>query len=55
MVTLPLFEQDEDTGLPIENDPGAPAAPINDWILPMMVLGLVFMFYYYKKLHKQNI
>ena len=54
MLTLPVFAQDEDDpGFPVE-DPGSPAASIDSWILPMMLLGLVFMFYYYKKQHKQS-
>jgi hypothetical protein len=39
-----------DPGFPSEEDPGQqPAAPIDDWILPMMLLGVGIVFFYLKK------
>ena len=36
-----------------ENDPGFPGGdpglPIDDWIAPMFVLGIVLVYYYYRK------
>lgn len=43
--------QNEDPGFPGE-DPGTPAAPIDDWVLPMLGIGLLLMGYYFKK-HKK--
>ena len=40
----------DDPGFPMNNDPGQqPAAPIDDWILPMMLLGVGIVFFYLKK------
>ncbi len=52
LISTSIFAQDTDPGLPIVTDPGSPAAPINDWIFPMMVLGVVFLFFYCKKQQK---
>jgi hypothetical protein len=30
-----------------------PAAPIDDWIVPMFIIGIVFMFFYFRKQQKQ--
>jgi hypothetical protein len=39
-----------DPDFPFEGDPGdEPAAPIDQWIIPMVVLALVIMYYYNKK------
>ena len=39
-----------DPGFPFEEDPGEdPAAPIDDWILPMAIIGIVVMYYFVKK------
>ena len=39
-----------DPGFPSEEDPGQqPAAPIDDWILPMAIIGIVVMYYFIKK------
>lgn len=33
------------------NDPGAePPAPINDWLIPMAIVGVVLIFYFFKKM-----
>lgn len=40
--------QDEDPGFPTE-DPGAPTAPIDDWVLPMFIIGLLLVYYFYRK------
>ena len=52
LVTIPVFAINEDPGLPIEGDPGTPVNPVNDWILPIMALGLVFVFFYFRKQQK---
>ena len=40
----------DDPGFPMNNDPGQqPAAPIDDWILPMAIIGIVVMYYFIKK------
>ena len=33
-------------------DPGTPATPIDDWLLPMFIIGVLIVFYYYKKHEK---
>lgn len=39
-----------DPDFPFEGDPGdEPAAPIDDWIFPMALLGIAMMVYYTKK------
>jgi hypothetical protein len=44
-----------DPGFPSEEDPGQqPAAPIDDWILPMMLLGVGIVFFYLKKRQPAN-
>jgi hypothetical protein len=53
LLTIPVFAIDEDPGLPIEGDPGTPA-PINDWIFPMMMIGILFVFYYFRKQQKEQ-
>ena len=30
-------------------DNPAPAAPIDNWVMPMLLLGILLMFYFYKK------
>lgn len=51
LLSTTLFAQDP--GFPIENDPGsAPAAPIDLWVLPVIVLLISYMFVYYRKQHK---
>lgn len=47
--SLVIFAQD-DPGLPIDSDPGAPAAPIDDWVPFMIVVGIVLMSYYVRKM-----
>jgi hypothetical protein len=40
----------DDPDFPFEGDPGdEPAAPIDDWIFPMVLLGIVMIVYYSKK------
>lgn len=49
LVSIAAMAQ-QDPGFPFEEDPGSdPAAPIDDWILPMAVLGIAVMFYYIKR------
>lgn len=42
----------DDPGFPGNGDPGAPAAPINDWIAPMFVVGLLLAAFIYRRLSK---
>ena len=43
-----LVAQDEDPGFPAE-DPGTPAAPIDNWLMPMFVVGVVLVYYIYRR------
>jgi hypothetical protein len=45
------FAIDDDPGFPMNNDPGQqPVAPIDDYIIPAMVLILLYGFYkHYKR------
>ena len=45
-----MAQQDPGPGFPFEDnsDPGQ-EAPIDDWILPMVVLGIAVMYYFIKK------
>ncbi|EAZ95079.1 hypothetical protein FBBAL38_08829 [Flavobacteria bacterium BAL38] len=52
LVSTPLLAQDPD--FPIDNDPGnAPAAPIDDWVLPMFILTLLLVYFMHRK-HNLN-
>ena len=44
-----LVAQDEDPGFPIEGNPGEPAAPIDQWVFPMFVVGVVLVYYIYRR------
>ncbi|MCR9181681.1 MAG: hypothetical protein NXH73_02040 [Flavobacteriaceae bacterium] len=49
MASQPLYSQiifDDDV------DDSTPAAPIDHWIIPMIVIGLLLIFYYFKKSQK---
>lgn len=47
---LSLVVNAQDPGFPGgDDDPGTPAAPIDDWIFPMVLLGIAMMVYYTKK------
>ena len=48
LLSFAAMAQDEDPGFPAE-DPGTPTAPIDSWILPMFVVGIIMMYYFYKK------
>jgi hypothetical protein len=40
----------QDPGFPFEGDPGEdPAAPIDDYIIPMAILGIALMYYFINK------
>ena len=39
----------DDPDFPFEEDPGDPPAPIDDWILPMAIIGIAVMYYFIKK------
>ncbi|CAN1512976.1 hypothetical protein MCEGE10_00851 [Flavobacteriaceae bacterium] len=45
-------QNSEHPGFPGE-DPGAPSYPIDDWIVPMFILGVFLLFYNYKKYQKR--
>ena len=38
-----------DPGFPGNSDPGSPVAPINDWVIPMLVIGVGLMFIIYRR------
>lgn len=47
---LSLVVNAQDPGFPGgDDDPGTPAAPIDEWIFPMVLLGIAMMVYYTKK------
>lgn len=48
LCSFTLVAQDKDPGFPAE-DPGEPAAPIDQWVFPMFVLGLVLVYWYTRK------
>lgn len=40
----------QDPGFPEDGgDPGPPAAPIDNWLIPMFFLGSLLVYYLYKK------
>ena len=51
LITYKTYAQDP--GFPGNGaEPGAPAAPINDWIAPMFVVGLLLAAFIYRRLRK---
>jgi len=52
LITNSAFAQDPDPGFP-GSDPGAPVSPIDDWVIPMVLVGIGLMFMAYKKQLKQ--
>jgi hypothetical protein len=50
LMSIAAMAQDENPGFPFEDnsDPGQ-EAPIDDWILPMAVLGIAVMYYFIQK------
>lgn len=54
VVALPVLAQDP--GFPFENDPGndPAAAPIDQWILPAVVVITLLMVLYFRKQHKHQ-
>ena len=32
-----------------------PAAPIDDWIVPMFIIGIILLFYYFKEYKKKEV
>jgi hypothetical protein len=53
LVSTTVFAVDTDPGFP-GTDPGQPAAPINDWIVPMILTCLTFGFFIYIKQFKKD-
>ena len=48
LITYKTYAQDP--GFPGNGvEPGAPAAPINDWITPMLIIGVMHMYILYRK------
>jgi hypothetical protein len=45
---------DDDPGFP-GNDPGAPVAAIDSWVLQALLIGLVLSFLFFKKYKKKVI
>ena len=57
VVALPVLAQDQsDPGFPFENDPGndPAAAPIDQWILPAVVVISILMFLYLRRQQQQK-
>ena len=50
---LSLVVNAQDPGFPGDNDPGAPAAPIDGWIFPMFLLGVLFTYFISKDIMLQ--
>ena len=49
LVSIAAMAQ-QDPGFPFEEDPGEdPAAPIDQWILPMVIIGIAVMYYFIQK------
>lgn len=48
LASQPLYSQP----LFVDGVDDTPAAPIDDWIIPMIVIGVLLIFYYYKKSQK---
>jgi hypothetical protein len=51
LMSFAAMAQDfDDPDFPFGGDPGEdPAAPIDDWILPMAIIGIAVMYYFIKK------
>lgn len=45
LCSFTLVAQEDDPGFPTE-DPGTPAAPIDEWLIPMGFLALLLLYYY---------
>jgi hypothetical protein len=45
----PEFEDGDD----VVDVPAAPGTPIDDWIVPMFIIGIILLFYYFKE-YKKN-
>jgi hypothetical protein len=53
---LSLVVNAQDPGFPGgDDDPGTPAAPIDDWIVPMFIIGIILLFYYFKEYKKKEV
>ena len=55
LITNSVFAQNFDPGFPGfpgNDDPGLPVAPINDWVIPVLIIGIGFAFMVYRKMLK---
>lgn len=52
LITNKTFALDEDPGFPGNGDPGTPAAPIDNWIIPMFLIGVGLMLIIYRRKQK---
>jgi hypothetical protein len=53
LITSNAFAQDPGfPGFPGNDDPGLPVAPINDWVIPVLIIGIGFAFMVYRKMLK---
>lgn len=50
-ITSSAVRAQQDPGFPTEGDPGT-TAPIDDWIAPMFVVGLLLAAFIYRRLSK---
>ncbi len=48
LINSSAFAQD-DPGFPGDDDPGLPVAPIDDWVIPMLVIGIGLTFMVYRR------
>ena len=52
LITNSAFAENFDPGFPVNDDPGSPVAPINDWVIPVLIIGIGFAFMVYRKMLK---
>lgn len=52
LVSHKTFALDEDPGFPGNGDPGTPAAPIDNWIIPMFLIGVGLMLIIHRRKQK---
>jgi hypothetical protein len=47
------FANDDDPGFPMNNDPGQEPVPIDDYIIPAMIMMALYVFYTFNKYRKK--